>query len=116
MMKRLHKKIQLTVSSQLQEICGKLIRLLVMAVLLVTVSCSETEQASKELKMDTGLGQAVFGQPAEAANALTLALETRDNNKVRQLLGDDYREVLSLEDVQAIDVENYLKAWAHTPG
>jgi hypothetical protein len=110
-MKRLFKNNQITVSSQLKAISRNFLHLLVASVLLVTMSCSDTDQASEELKLDPVLGQAVFAKPADAANAFALALETTDEDMFNQLLGADYREVLSLEEVDAEDVDNYLKAW-----
>lgn len=87
------------------------LRLLAAGAILFTVSCSDTDQASTELRLDPELGQAVFAEPADAANAFTLALETHDTEMFDQLLGDNYREFLSPEDVDAEDIDNYLAAW-----
>lgn len=110
-MKKLFKNNQITVSSQLHALSRNLLYLLATAVVLVIVSCSDTDQATDELKFDPVLGQAVFAEPANAANAFAQALETTDEDMLNQLLGANFREVLSLEDVDAVDVDNYLKAW-----
>ncbi len=110
-MKKLFKTTQLTVVSHLQTIARSLLGLLAAGVILSAVSCSDTDQASGELKLDPVLGQAVFAAPADAANAFTLALETRDAEMFTKLLGDNYHEVLSIEDVDEEDVDNFIEAW-----
>jgi hypothetical protein len=111
MMKRLFERPQLTVFSQLHAISRNFLYLLLMALVVLGVSCSDSDQASGELKMDSVLGQAVFTKPEDAANAFALALETGDEGMISQLMGADYQEVLSLDEVNAEDVDNYLKAW-----
>ncbi|MDX2428823.1 MAG: DUF2950 domain-containing protein [Xanthomonadales bacterium] len=110
-MKKLFEKTQLSISSQSQAIGRNALRLLAVTMILVMVSCSEPEQATQELKIDPGLGQAVFAQPADAATAFAVALETEDSEMISELFGADYKEVLSLEEVDTEDVNNYLKAW-----
>lgn len=110
-MKKLFKKTQLSISSQSQAIGRNALRLLAVTMILVAVSCSDTEQAPQELKLDANLGQAVFAQPADAANAFALALETEDSEMITQLFGEDYFEVLALGEVDSEDVDNYLEAW-----
>jgi len=110
-MKKLFKTTQLTVVSHLQTTARSLLGILAAGAILSTVSCSDADQANTELKIDPVLGQAVFAEPADAANAFALALETDDEEMLTKLLGDNYREVLSLEDVEVEDVDNYIKAW-----
>ncbi len=82
------------------------------ALLLVT-ACSKTEQATVELHVDPELGQAVFQQPEDAANAFTLAVADDDKTMMKQILGEDYREVLPLDEVDGEDIDNYMRAWEH---
>ena len=110
-MKKLFEKTQLSISSQSQAIGRNALRLLAVTMILVVVSCSEPEQVTQELKLDPNLGQAVFAQPADAADAFALALETKDSEMISQLFGADYYEVLALNEADTEDVDNYLKAW-----
>jgi hypothetical protein len=112
MMKRLFERPQLTVSSHVHAISRIFLYVLLMALVVLGVSCSDSDQASAELKMDSVLGQAVFSNPEDAANAFTLALETADQGMINQLMGADYQEVLYLDEVRTMDVDNYLKAWS----
>ncbi len=109
---RLFKNTQLTVVSHLHTTAKSLSGLLLAAgVILFTVSCSDSDQASTELKIDSALGQAVFALPEDAANAFTLALRNGDEEMISKLLGPDFRAVLPPGKVDAEDVENYLSAW-----
>ena len=109
---RLFKNTQLTVVSHLHATAKSLSGLLLAAgVILFTVSCSDSDQASAELKIDPTLGQAVFTLPEDAANAFTLALRNGDEEMFSKLLGSDFRAVLPLGKVDDEDAENYLSAW-----
>ena len=110
-MKKLFENTQSTVVSQLPTITRYFFGSLLMAALFLTVSCSETDQTIGELTIDPALGQAVFADPADAANAFTLALEASDSEMFSKLLGAEYPEVLPTESIDAEDVDNYLKAW-----
>jgi hypothetical protein len=89
--------------------------MLLLASLLV-VGCSGPDDAMVELNVDPELGQAVFVLPEDAANAFTLAVADDDKTMMRQVLGEDYREVLPLDQIDGEDVDNYIAAWeqAHT--
>jgi len=109
---RLFKNTQLTVVSHLHATAKNLPGLLLAAgTILFTVSCSDSDQASTELKIDSALGQAVFALPEDAANAFTLALRNGDKEMFSKLLGPDFRAVLPPGKVDDEDVENYLSAW-----
>ena len=109
---RLFKNTHLTVVSQLHATVKNLPGLLLAAgAILFTVSCSDSDQASAELKIDPTLGQAVFALPEDAANAFVLALRNSDEEMFSKLLGSDFRAVLPLGKVDDEDVENYLSAW-----
>jgi hypothetical protein len=110
-MKKLFKRTQITVSSQLHVLGRNFLYLLLMAFVVLSTSCSDADQADEGLKIDPVLGQAVFAEPVDAANAFALALEAGGDDMIKQLLGADYQEVLSLGDVDNMDVDNYLKAW-----
>jgi hypothetical protein len=83
---------------------------------LLAVGCSGPDDAMVELNVDPELGQAVFVLPEDAANAFTLAVADDDKTMMRQILGEDYREVLPLDQIDGEDVDNYIAAWeqAHT--
>ena len=83
---------------------------------LLAAGCSDPDDATVELNVDPELGQAVFLQPEDAANAFTLAVADDDKTMMRQILGEDYREVLPLDQIDGEDVDNYIAAWeqAHT--
>ena len=83
---------------------------------LLAAGCSDPDDATVELNVDPVLGQAVFLQPEDAANAFTLAVADDDKTMMRQILGEDYREVLPLDQIDGEDVDNYIAAWeqAHT--
>lgn len=109
---RLFKNTHLTVVSHLHATAKNLPGLLLVAgAILFTVSCSDSDQANAELKIDSALGQAVFALPEDAANAFTLALRNGDEEMFSKLLGPDFRAVLPLGKVDDEDVENYLSAW-----
>lgn len=110
-MKKLFEETQLSISSHSQAIGRNALRLLAVIMILVSVSCSDTEQVTQELKLDADLGQAVFAQPADAATAFAVALETKDSEMISQLFGPDYHQVLALGEVDNEDVDNYLNAW-----
>ena len=83
---------------------------------LLAAGCSDPDDATVELNVDPVLGQAVFLQPEDAANAFTLAVADDDKTMMRQILGEDYRAVLPLDKVDGEDIDNYIRAWeqAHT--
>ena len=110
-MKYLSKSNQLPVISQLLASTRYLFWLLAVGVLLCTASCSDTEDASAVLNIDTTLGQAVFAKPEVAASLLTQALKDNDENLTGQLLGDDYKVVLPFDSIKEEDVTNYLRGW-----
>lgn len=110
-MKRVIENTQSPVVSYLHTTAKNFMGLLTVAAILTTAACSDTDQVNTELKLDSTLGQAVFAEPEDAANAFALALETNDAEMFSKILGADYNEVLPLDDVDAEDVDNYLKAW-----
>jgi hypothetical protein len=85
--------------------------LLAAGALLCTMSCSNSDQAAVDLKVDPELGQAVFVTPEDAANTFTQALVNEDAEMLAKVLGSDYREVLPLDEVDGEDVENFISAW-----
>ena len=85
--------------------------LLAAGAILCTVSCSDSDQTSKELNVDPALGQAVFAMPEDAANAFTLALVNNDMEMFSKVLGADYREILPVDEIDSEDVGNFLAAW-----
>ena len=104
-------KTQQAVVGRLNPASKVLFGLLAAGAILCTVSCSDSDQASAELKVDTVLGQAVFAMPEDAANAFTLALVNHDRETLGKLLGADYREGLPLDYVESEDVDQFITAW-----
>ena len=84
---------------------------LVAVAILFTSSCSDTEQEGTELQPDAAPGQTVFAEPDDAANAFVQALKNHDSEIITRLLGDGYREVLNMEEVDGEDVEDFIEAW-----
>ena len=109
-MKRLIENTQQTVVSHLRVITKNLSMLLTAGVIMGTVACSGPDQATVELTVDPVLGQAVFAQPEDAANAFVLAVANDDIDMLGKVLGADYREVLPLDDVDGKDVDNFIVA------
>jgi hypothetical protein len=105
------KDTQTTVVSRLHTITKRLTSILAIGAILISTSCSDTEQADGELQVDPTLGQAVFATPEDAANAFTEGLINNDSDMFEKILGANYIEVLSLEDVDEEDVKSYLSAW-----
>ena len=110
-MKRLFKTTQLTVISQLRMTTRNLLGLLAAGAILGTASCSDTDQASVELKLDSTLGQAVFAEPEDAANTFALALRNKDTEMLNKVLGANYSEVLPLDGVDSEDIDSFVEAW-----
>ena len=104
-------KTQLTVASHLNPVAKTLLGLLAGGAILCTVSCSESDQTNVGLNIDPALGQAVFGMPEDAASAFAQALANDDLEMLGKVLGEDYREVLPLDEVDAEDVDNFVTAW-----
>ena len=104
-------KIQQTVSSQLPAIGKTLLVTLFAGASLLSASCSQPDQGSVELTLDPELGQAVFVEPEDAANAFFLSLANDDTEMLGKVLGADYREVLPLDQVDSEDVDRFITAW-----
>ena len=105
------KDTQATVVSRLHSITNRLTGILAISVILISTSCSDTEQPYGEINVDPVLGQAVFATPEDAANAFTQGLINHDSEMFEKMLGPNYITVLSLEYVDDEDIENYLAAW-----
>ncbi len=102
---------RLTVVKRMSVTSRILFGALVTVAVLCIASCSDTDQEDTELKLDTTLGQAVFAEPVDAANAFYLALKNHDSEMITLLLGDGYREVLYLEEVDGEDVDSFIDGW-----
>lgn len=102
---------QQTVVSNLHAIGKYLFGALAAGAILGTVSCSESGQPTVELEVDPVIGQVVFDTPVDAASAFVRALENHDEEMLGKVFGDDFREVLPLDQVDSEDVDNFLVAW-----
>lgn len=100
---------QQTVISQLHAMGKSLFA--AVALVLCTASFAESEPTAEGLVVEPAIGQAVFTEAGDAANAFALSLETKDTEMFGQLLGADYQQVLPLDDVDSDDVERFVAAW-----
>jgi len=110
-MNKLSENTQQTVVSQFQACARYLFTALTAGAILLSVSCSESDQASVELTVDPAIGQAVFVTPGDAANAFLLSLANDDTEMLGKVLGTDYREVLPLDQVEGEYVDRFITAW-----
>jgi len=102
---------QPTVVSQLRAMGKGLFGMLAAGAILCTASYSNADQPSVALEVDPVLGQTVFTTPKDAANAFVLAVSNDDKDVLDKLFGTDFREVLSLDEVDGEDVDNFIAAW-----
>ena len=84
---------------------------LVTGVMLMMMSCTDSDTTDATLVIDPVVGQSVFVTADDAANALVKAIESRDEESLGQLLGDNYHQVLPLDNVDDGDVDNFIAAW-----
>lgn len=79
--------------------------------ILATASCSDSGPEAGRLEIDPDIGQAIFATPGDAAHAFVLALDNHDVDMLGKVFGDDFREVLPLDEVDREDIDNFLVAW-----
>jgi len=115
-MKTFNKGMQTTAIDWLNNTRKRLLVPLMISAVVMTVSCTDPDDAPVELVVDPELGQAVFVLPEDAANAFVLAVANDDTDMLGQILGSDYREVLPLDKVKGKSVDKFIEAWeaAHT--
>lgn len=105
---------QHTVVSHLHTMGKYLFGALAAGAILATASCSDSGPETGKLEIDPVIGQAVFDTPGDAAHAFVLTLENHDVDMLGKVFGDDFREVLPLDEVDREDVDNFLVAWKKT--
>ncbi len=110
-MNSLFRTTQSTVVRYLKTTAKGLSGVLAVGAISCTLSCSDSSQQDTELTIDSTLDQAVFVAPEDAANAFVLALRNEDAEMLHKVLGAEYREVLSLDEVDDEDIGNFLGAW-----
>lgn len=110
-MKNLYNTNQSPVVSQSNRTTKYLLCLLALGVILFTASCSDADKTGAELNVDPTLGQAVFAEAEDAADAFTEALRTRNRDAFKKILGAEYEAVLPVDTVDDEDVDNYLNGW-----
>jgi hypothetical protein len=60
-----------------------------------------------------GVAEQAYVESAEkAANALVIAVARHDEAALGRLLGQDYRNLLPLDEIDSADIEQFLEAWA----
>ena len=84
---------------------------LVVGVILTLTSCTDSDTKQATLVVDPVVGQVIFVTADEAANTLVKAIENQNGDRLGKLLGNDYRRVLPLDDVDGGDVDNFMAAW-----
>ncbi|NYT47257.1 MAG: DUF2950 family protein [Candidatus Methanofishera endochildressiae] len=69
------------------------------------------------LHIDPSLQQVTFSKPEDAANAFASVVKKVDQTLFDKLLGEDFREILPLDDISSVDMDNFNNAWEkhHTP-
>ncbi len=102
---------QPTVVSQLRVMGKNLFGILMAGAILCIAPYSIAGQPTLALEVDPVIGQAIFATPEDAANAFVLAISNADRDAFGKLLGADFREVLSLDEVDGEDVDNFILAW-----
>ena len=110
-MKNLFRTNQLPVVRQSNRTTKYLLWLLALGVILFAASCSDADKTGAELKVDPTLGQAVFAEAEDAADAFTEALRTHNRDAFKKILGADYEAVLPVDTIDDEDVDNYLNGW-----
>ena len=90
--------------------CKRLLSLLVISTILVTASCSNLNQ-TVELEVSSVLQQAIFQTPEQASKAFIQVMINNDEAQYQQLLGENFRQVLPMDEISRIDVENFIDAW-----
>ena len=88
-----------------------LLVVLVAVLVLVAGPSPGFSQPASELKLDAVMGQAVFDTPADAASAFVSAIAQGNSEMLRDILGEDFRKVLPLDEVDSEDVDRFLAAW-----
>jgi len=89
-------------------------RTLAVGVILFAAACSESGKPDIALVVDPAIGQAVFVTPLDAAAAFVRVVKTQDEEMRRKLLGDDFRAVLPLDEVDDENRKNFIAAWAES--
>lgn len=98
--------------NQLQILSRFLSGLLATSTLLFIVSCASTNQPVTEQAFDpVSLNQDFYSSPEDAANTFVIAVKNDDKELLSKVLGDNYREVLPLDNVSPLDVDHFLAAW-----
>ncbi len=105
------KKTQITLINKHYKVKHGLFGLLAFMTISSILSCSNSNQLLADPVIDPHRHQAVFATPEDAAN--TFALAVKDNNQALfdKLLGEDFREILPLDDVTPEDLNNFNAGW-----
>lgn len=102
---------QMAISPQLQTMHKFLVRVLLSSTLLLTLSCSSPVLSVADLHIDPSLQQVTFSKPEDAANAFASVVKKVDQTLFDKLLGEDFREILPLDDISSVDMDNFNNAW-----
>jgi hypothetical protein len=63
-----------------------------------------------DLHIDPSLQQVTFSKPEDAANAFASFVKKVDQTLFDKLLGEDFREILPLDDISSVDMDNFNNA------
>ena len=63
---------------------------------------------------DPELGQSIFSSPDLASRALVQAIADHDKEAMNKILGEDHKQILSIDEVDPADRDNFLAAWSRS--
>lgn len=75
------------------------------------LSCSVLEKSLPTFTLDKTLGLAVFASPEDAANIFTQSLQDQNITLLKKLFGNNYVDILPIENLTHEDINNFIKAW-----
>ncbi len=84
---------------------------LIMVFLGLLSACATPPANLNQLTTDPQLQQVVFSTPEQAAVTFVQAIEQQDESALQQILGQDYPDVLPLEEIDEEDINRFLAAW-----
>ena len=84
--------------------------LLAISSLLMMTACSNLNQ-TVELEVSPVVQQAVFQTPEQASKAFVQVMINNDEAQYQQLLGENFRQILLMDEVNRVDVENFIDSW-----
>ena len=88
-----------------------LFKILLLAFFAPLLSCSLLEKSPPPFTIDTNLELAVFTSPEDVATTFTQSLKDKDIALVKKLLGNNYANILPIENLTHENLDNFIEAW-----